>query len=843
MDLSNLIDHNMLDNVEETENELGSGSYGEVKVVLYQKKEYACKYLYPILSQGSSKTRNSFIEECHKALNIRHPNIVTVIGIWQPNARKMPALVMELMPYCLGKILPNESLPSSLKYSILHDVSEGLKYFHQIQLMHRDLTANNVLLTESLSAKISDFGQAKAINPDEINLQNTANPGCAIYMPPEAKGYIYDPQQKEMSRKEYSFQLDIFSFGVLILHCFLERFPEACAELIPAPNNPNLYIRQPPLKYFSKDIDRAVPEGHVLRSLVLRCLSVAPADRPSAIGLNSELRQILEEDESVFLKFKKMYDSFEIEKAVLVNKKTELEQQLHVDVKKHERMKEENELLGKENDKLKIEWAKLMKMMKLFKDDQKTAAKGIDEEEILDVSSDGTVKTISPPNTSPDDMMGIFQQSISQSSIDNCRDRDMLFEEVRRLKEINEQLKNEKEVLERRLQTQELEVQNQFSLSHRSLEVSVTPSMLHSMQSIPYDQLMPPTIEHVENVSVTSIIIIIIIIFLFLQEKRQFIDDSSGMSVHEVHRCTLPQYSHIHVEGAQAVSLQGQVYMGRATTSVLAYDRITKDWRMLPAAPCKNYALVNYLGQLVLVGGSNNAKICSEVYVWLLQQEKWCGDRITAMSVPRENAAAVEYGKYLLVMGGMTPLLKMFTKLLDSIEIYDCDTKQWQMAANLPRPGYMIHCFSEDSFLYILHSDGWAIRYCSLEWLIQTANVKLNSRGLWKVVDRNVPHTRSSMCVYNSSLLTVAGAGSNGHIYTFDPRDEKWKRVNCTGSLPAIKNAFCLRVGQKELFLCGGDIDMISKSSQTAYSIFIEDSSFESVDGESSSHHSDTESD
>ena len=518
MDLSNLIDHNMLDNVEETEIELGSGSYGEVKVVLYQRKEYACKYFYPILSQGSSKTRNSFIEECHKALNIRHPNIVTVIGICQPNARKMLALVMELMPYCLGKILPNESLPSSLKCSILHDVSEGLKYLHQIQLMHRDLTANNVLLTESLSAKISDFGQAKAIDPDEINLY-TANPGCAIYMPPEAKGYIYDSQEKEMSRKEYSFRLDIFSFGVLILHCLLERFPEVCAELIPAPNNPTLYIRRPPLEYFSKDIDRAVPEGHVLRSLVLRCLSAVPADRPSAIGLNSELRQILEEDESVFLKFKKMYDSFEIEKAVLINKKTELEQQLLVDVKKHERLKEENELLGKENDKLKIEWAKLMKMMTLFKEDQKTAAKGIDEDEILDISSDGTVKTISPPNNSPDHMMGIFQQSISQSSIDNCRDRDMLFEEVRRLKEINEQLKNEKEVLERRLQIQESEGRNEFPLSHRSLEVSVTPSMLQSLQSIPYNQLMPPTIEHAENVSKTSTIIIIIIIFLFCRRN------------------------------------------------------------------------------------------------------------------------------------------------------------------------------------------------------------------------------------------------------------------------------------------------------------------------------------
>ena len=62
--------------------------------------------------------------------------------------------------------VPN--IPITLKRSILEDVARGLLYLHRHDptIVHRDLTAKNVLLTSSLVAKISDFG-----NPCYVNIQ------------------------------------------------------------------------------------------------------------------------------------------------------------------------------------------------------------------------------------------------------------------------------------------------------------------------------------------------------------------------------------------------------------------------------------------------------------------------------------------------------------------------------------------------------------------------------------------------------------------------------------------------------------------------------------------------
>ena len=62
----------------------------------------------------------------------------------------------------------NEMVPNHVKKSILLDVSNGLLYL-QTQtpaILHRDINADNVLLTSSLQAKIADFGVSRIFEPD-----------------------------------------------------------------------------------------------------------------------------------------------------------------------------------------------------------------------------------------------------------------------------------------------------------------------------------------------------------------------------------------------------------------------------------------------------------------------------------------------------------------------------------------------------------------------------------------------------------------------------------------------------------------------------------------------------
>ena len=87
----------------------------------------------------------------------------------------------------------------------------GLLYLHarNPHIVHRDLSARNVLLTSSLVAKISDLGNARIVNlqPGQLARTLTRVPGAHVYMPPES---LYEGSQ-------YGPQLDIFSFGHLAL--------------------------------------------------------------------------------------------------------------------------------------------------------------------------------------------------------------------------------------------------------------------------------------------------------------------------------------------------------------------------------------------------------------------------------------------------------------------------------------------------------------------------------------------------------------------------------------------------------------------------------------------------
>ena len=85
------------------------------------------------------------------------------------------------------------------------------------QLIHRDLTAGNVLLTEDFKqAKIADRGVSKLIeNFAQRAATLTECPDTLAYMPPEA---LYE-------RPKYDTPLDVFSFGQLALYIVLQQFP------------------------------------------------------------------------------------------------------------------------------------------------------------------------------------------------------------------------------------------------------------------------------------------------------------------------------------------------------------------------------------------------------------------------------------------------------------------------------------------------------------------------------------------------------------------------------------------------------------------------------------------
>ena len=161
---------------------------------------------------GVQEITSKYVQECQLMSDLRHPNITLFLGVCFLPTCQLPVLLMEKLDGSLDDLLemvPDISL--ILKRSLLVDVARGLLYLHKHnpQIVHRDLTAKNVLLTTSLVAKITDFGNSRIVNLQPGQLARTLSqlPGTLVYMPPEAL----------TSASRYGPSLDVFSFGHLVL--------------------------------------------------------------------------------------------------------------------------------------------------------------------------------------------------------------------------------------------------------------------------------------------------------------------------------------------------------------------------------------------------------------------------------------------------------------------------------------------------------------------------------------------------------------------------------------------------------------------------------------------------
>ena len=183
----------------------------------------AGKKIYEILLDtgniGVENVSQKYLRECELMSDLRHPNVTQFLGVCFLPDCQLPVLLMEKLDGSLDDLLETvPNIPLLLKRSTLEDVARGLLYLHahDPQIIHRDLTAKNVLLTSSLVAKITDLGNSRIVTLQPGQLARTLSrlPGTLAYMPPEALS----------SSARYGPSLDIFSFGHLSLFTLTQVF-------------------------------------------------------------------------------------------------------------------------------------------------------------------------------------------------------------------------------------------------------------------------------------------------------------------------------------------------------------------------------------------------------------------------------------------------------------------------------------------------------------------------------------------------------------------------------------------------------------------------------------------
>ena len=301
----------VLSNAYPTGTIIGGGAYGKVEEVVMGA---AAKTIYPVLQyrdeEEPTETEKRFVKECELMSTLRHQNIVQFLGVaFFPGSRR-PALVMERLLISLHDLLAPDPPPPSdavtplfffsmaLRCSVLHNVASGLAYLHEISVIHRDLSARNVLLDSEMVAKIADLGVARIVPLAKAAATMTKGPGAVVYLPLEA----FEPAVANAEKSEYNTSIDIFSFGVVTMFTIGETFP--CDPL--APNYVNeetgLLIARSEMQRRSKYMQNVkeklracgqLREDHPHIRLIQQCLHNLPAKRP---GIREVLRLLEEAD-------------------------------------------------------------------------------------------------------------------------------------------------------------------------------------------------------------------------------------------------------------------------------------------------------------------------------------------------------------------------------------------------------------------------------------------------------------------------------------------------------------------------------------------------------------------
>lgn len=279
---------------------LGIGSYGKVCKAKGDELMCAAKVLHETLLDPKNpkaiahKTARvapirKFENECELLRGLRHPNIVLYLGTHQDPDTGLLVILLELMDNNLTQFLEwskPQPIPYHIQVNICHDVALALSFLHACDIVHRDLSSNNVLMIANVRAKVSDFGMARL--GDHMDGTLTRRPGADAYMPPETL----------QSLPRYNEKIDCFSFGVLTL--------QILTQLLPMPTNmferswneslkqPGRDVRVAEIVRRQNHIRMVNPQSHPLLSVVRDCLADNDVDRPPAVELCKRLSSLKE---------------------------------------------------------------------------------------------------------------------------------------------------------------------------------------------------------------------------------------------------------------------------------------------------------------------------------------------------------------------------------------------------------------------------------------------------------------------------------------------------------------------------------------------------------------------
>ncbi|XP_071740534.1 uncharacterized protein [Rutidosis leptorrhynchoides] len=241
---------------------------GGLKVAVKQHKD------------ASSQGEKEFKSEVNVLSKARHPNLVVLLGSCSEGTHRL--LVYEFV--CNGSLDQHLSRPEltwDKRIKIALGAARGLDYLHRINIIHRDMRPNNILVTHDYEALLGDFGLART---DCVDTDSTGVVGTLGYVAPE---------YAECGK--VSTKTDVYSFGVVLLQLITgcrtreEKFE---GKTLVEWARPLLEEKNFPVLIDEKILDVHVFQLYLMVKLVDGCLKKDPSKRETMQDVVQELECI-----------------------------------------------------------------------------------------------------------------------------------------------------------------------------------------------------------------------------------------------------------------------------------------------------------------------------------------------------------------------------------------------------------------------------------------------------------------------------------------------------------------------------------------------------------------------
>ncbi|KAI5333579.1 PREDICTED: calcium/calmodulin-regulated [Prunus dulcis] len=262
---------------------IGQGAFGPVyKAQMSTGETVAVK----VLATDSKQGEKEFQTEVKLLGRLHHRNLVNLIGYCAEKGQHMLIYVYMSKGSLASHLYSEKHEPLSwdLRVLIALDVARGLEYLHDgavPPVIHRDIKSSNILLDQSMRARVADFGLSR----EEMVDKHAANiKGTFGYLDPE---YI--------STRNFTKKSDVYSFGVLLFELIAGRNPQqglmeyvelaamntegkvGWEEIVDSRLNGNFHMQ----------------ELNEVAALAYKCVNRAPKKRPSMRDIVQVLSRML----------------------------------------------------------------------------------------------------------------------------------------------------------------------------------------------------------------------------------------------------------------------------------------------------------------------------------------------------------------------------------------------------------------------------------------------------------------------------------------------------------------------------------------------------------------------